>query len=493
MDASVNMFDNFDEYNQYYHIKIPLHCIVAVSKDYGISTRDSNIPWHIPADLEHFKKHTINNVVIMGSNTFFSIPETHRPLPNRLNVIITNNPHDEKFKDYHSHENLSIYTFQEFMESMEAIDHLSQQKTKYYVIGGESIYNLFKPYITHIYLTHVMYNDYSSVFDKFFFKIPSKYNIIQYSDLYTYKQYSFRFIDYVREECLHSSPDHIYLRLCNEVLKQGQTRIDRTGTGTLSIFGEQMKFDISQNIPILTTKRIPWKSCIEELLWFLKGNTDSKDLDRKGVKIWNGNSSREFLDQRGLNHLEDGDCGANYSFQWRHFGASYIDCNTDYYNQGTDQIAYIENLLKHEPTSRRIFLSSWNPCDIDKTVLPPCHVSCQFYVDNNKGLSCHLYQRSCDMFLGVPWNILSYSVLTHILALRNGLSPKQLIVSTGDTHIYLNHVEQVKTQLVRKPLAYPRLILKSCIQQKQIEDILVDDFELIGYFPHPTIKGTMSV
>lgn len=487
-----SMFDNFDEYNQYYYIKIPIHCIVAVGKNHGIATQDSNIPWHIPAVLEHFKRHTINNVVIMGSNTFFSIPDAHRPLPNRLNVIITNTPHDDKFKSYHSHKDVSIFTFREFMKFMEMLDDHVEKRT-YYVIGGESIYNLFEPYIKYINMTHVMHPENPFLFHKFFFKIPSKYSIINYSQLYHYEQYSFRFIDYIRGESRHSSPDYTYLHLCNEVLEKGEEHTDRTGTGTLSIFGEQMKFDISHSIPILTTKRVPWKSCIEELLWFLKGNTDSKDLDRKGVKIWNGNSSREFLHKRGLHHLEEGDCGANYSFQWRHFGASYIDCNADYSNQGVDQIAYVEKLLKEEPTSRRIFLSAWNPCDLEKTVLPPCHVSCQFYVDNNKGLSCHLYQRSCDMFLGVPWNILSYSILTHILAFRNGFSPKKLIVSTGDTHIYLNHVEQVKTQFERKPLAYPRLCLNSSIKEKNIQDISIDDFEMIGYFPHGTIKGTMSV
>lgn len=492
MDAYVNMIDKIEQYNQYYHVRIPIHCIVAVGKDHGISTADSNIPWYIPADLEHFKQHTNNHVVIMGSRTFFSLPDTHRPLPNRLNVIITNTPEDEKFKDYKFHKDVSIMTFTKFMEFLEMLDHLKEQR-KYYVIGGESVYNLFKPYIKYIHLTHVIHPNNPFVFNKFFFKIPCNYSIINYSEMYNHEHYSFRFIDYAREETNQILPDHKYLELCNKVLKNGEDRTDRTGTGTLSIFGEQMKFDISQTIPILTTKRIPWKSCIEELLWFLKGNTDSKDLDRKGVKIWNGNSSREFLDQRGLNHLEIGDCGANYSFQWRHFGASYIDCNTDYSDQGTDQIAYIEKMLKEEPTSRRIFLSAWNPCDLDKTVLPPCHVSCQFYVDNNKGLSCHLYQRSCDMFLGVPWNILSYSILTYILAFRNGLLPKQLTISTGDTHIYLNHLEQIKAQSAREPFAYPRLHLKSCIQEKAIEDISIDDFEMIGYFPHPTIKGTMSV
>ena len=475
-----------------YEINTPLHCIVAVGKNHGISDSNGRIPWYIPQDLVHFKNHTINNVVIMGSNTFFSLPDKCKPLPNRLNVVVTNHPEDSKFDQYRTCENVYFVTFDYYMKSLENVNHLTENK-KYYVIGGESIYNLFKPYVTHIHLTHVLHPTIKLEFSKFFFNIPYNFKINNYSILHEDEQYSYRFIDYIKEDGHQISPDDTYIRLCNQVLKHGEERKDRTGTGTLSMFGQQMKFDISQRVPILTTKRVPWKSCIEELLWFMQGNTNSKDLDKKGVKIWNGNSSRKFLDQRGLDHLKEGDCGANYSFQWRHFGAEYVDCDTNYENKGTDQIAYIEHLLKTYPMSRRIFLSAWNPCDLDKTVLPPCHVSCQFYVDNNKGLSCHLYQRSCDMFLGVPWNILSYSILTHVLAYRNGLSPKELIMSTGDTHVYLNHVEQVKQQSERYPLSYPVLNLDPSVKEKNIDDITIDDFELVGYFPHPTIKGTMSV
>lgn len=477
-----------------YRPTIPIHCIVAVGKNHGIAAaKDGHLPWHIPEDLAHFKNHTLNNVVIMGSSTFFSLPERCTPLPNRLNVVITTNPDHDKFEPYRNLENVSIVTFDEYMKSLELVVNETTERRKYYVIGGESIYRLFQPYVTSIFLTHVSHPTQKIEFEKFFFNIPPTFEISKYSELHTHHEYTYRFIEYVLVDSTVPTPDKTYLDLCRNVVATGEKRGDRTGTGTLSLFGQQMKFDISHSVPILTTKRVPWKSCVEELLWFLKGNTNAKDLDQKGVRIWNGNSSRDFLDQRGLNHLEEGDCGANYSFQWRHFGADYVDCNSDYSNKGTDQIAYIEKLLKHEPTSRRIFLSAWNPCDLDKTVLPPCHVSCQFYVDNDKGLSCHLYQRSCDMFLGVPWNILSYSILTHILAYRTGLVPKELIMSTGDTHVYANHIEQVKQQSERPPLSYPVLHLDPSIKEKDIGDITVDDFELVGYFPHPTIKGAMSV
>jgi len=364
----------------------------------------------------------------------------------------------------------------------------------HYVIGGEQVYNLFKPYITHIHVTHITHNSSDISFDKFFFQIPTSFHIHDYSPLYHYNNLSYRFINYrLDNNNTHCSFDSSYLNLCKHVLDSGETRTDRTGTGTISIFGQQMKFDISNYIPVLTTKRIPWKSCIQELLWFLKGHTNSKELDSKGVKIWNDNSSTDFLQKNGLSHLNEGDCGANYSFQWKHFGATYIDCHTDYSNKGFDQISYIEHLLKNEPTSRRIFLSAWNPPDLQNTVLPPCHVSCQFYVDSNRKLSCHLYQRSCDMFLGVPWNILSYSILTYILAFRNNLTPGTLIVSTGDTHLYSDHIDKINTQLQRSPITYPKLHLSDSIRTKNIDDIHIDDFELIGYFPHPTIKAHMSV
>ena len=298
-------------------------------------------------------------------------------------------------------------------------------------------------------------------------------------------------LTYIKNLSIHTNPDTVYLNVCKNVLENGETRDDRTGTGTVALFGCQMKFDIKKIIPLLTTKRVPWKSCIEELLWFLQGKTDAIVLNDKACKIWNGNSSRQFLDKIGLHKLEEGDCGANYSFQWRHFGAEYEDCKTDYENQGIDQIAYVENLLKNDKYSRRIFFTAWNPDDLKKTVLPPCHVSAQFYVSNDNVLSCHMYQRSCDMFLGVPWNILSYSILTKIL--RNGLKPGYLTVSTGDTHIYNDHIQQVKQQMERTILTHPELEIDKSIIHKKWNEITINDFKIIGYFPHPSIKATMSV
>ena len=307
------------------------------------------------------------------------------------------------------------------------------------------------------------------------------------------EQCHYRFLEY--KLCTFPNNfDDIYLNLANKVMKQQHFRNDRTGTGTCSIFGEQIQFDIEKYVPLLTTKRVAWKSCIEELLWFLRGDTNSNILKNKNVNIWNDNSTREFLDKAGLRHLDEGDCGANYSFQWRYFGQKYIDSKTSYekYTQ-YDQINNILNLLKTDPTSRRIFMSAWNPLDLNKTVLPPCHISVQFYVDNDNGLHCHMYQRSCDVFLGLPFNIFSYTVLTYILAKKCNYVPKKLIISFGDVHVYNNHIEQLQLQCERSRLSYPILKLSDDIRNKDFEEMTIDDFELIGYLPHPTIKGKMSV
>jgi thymidylate synthase len=294
-----------------------------------------------------------------------------------------------------------------------------------------------------------------------------------------------------------SHQEYVYLNLLQKVLNEGTYRDDRTGTGTLSIFGEQMRFDISNSIPVLTTKFVPWKSCIKELIWFLKGQTDVSILQEQGVKIWDANSSRQFLDNRGLTHLPEGDIGAGYGFNWRHFGAEYKTCKDDYTGQGFDQVHFILNELKNNPFSRRLYMTAWNPAVLDQMALPPCHLSAQFYVDidkeGTKHLSCQMYQRSVDTFLGCPWNIMSYSVLTYIFAKMTGMKPKELIMCLGDTHIYSNHIEQVKEQLTRTPYPFPKLHLDERIALMDINELSIDSFNLMDYLYHPAIKATMAV
>lgn len=261
-----------------------------------------------------------------------------------------------------------------------------------------------------------------------------------------------------------------YLDLLQEIMEQGAVREDRTGVGTKSVFGRQMHFDLSQGFPLLTTKKLHLKSIIYELLWFIAGDTNVKYLQEHGVRIWN-----EWAD-------ENGDLGPVYGHQWRAFprpdGGS------------VDQLQDVVDQLRHNPDSRRMIVCAWNPGEIDKMALPPCHCLFQFYVANGK-LSCQLYQRSADMFLGVPFNIASYSLLTMMLAQVCGLEPGEFIHTTGDTHIYLNHFDQVREQLSREPRALPTMRLNPDV--KSIYDFKYEDFTLEGYDPWPSIKAEVAV
>ncbi len=283
-----------------------------------------------------------------------------------------------------------------------------------------------------------------------------------------------------------------YLNLLQEVLDKGSLRDDRTGTGAYSLFGRQLRFDLREGFPILTSKRVYWKGVVEELIFFIKGITDNKYLQDRGVHIWDGNTTREFLDSRGLHHFKEGTLGAGYGFQWRHFGANYVDATTDYTGHGIDQLANAINLIKNDPTSRRIVISAWNPLHQHLMCLPPCHILYQFYVDvDRKELSCQMYQRSVDCFLGLPFNISSYALLTHIIADICGLGVGELVMTFGDTHVYSNHIEQCKKQLGRVPRKFPKLVIKN--HHNKPEEYEASDFALEGYDPYPGIKAQMAV
>jgi len=458
--------------------------IVAFCKNNGIGNNNT-IPWNIKDDIVFFKIITTDCIVVMGKNTYDSLPEKHKPLKNRLNIVLTNSPPD----NYESASNL-IYT--DYANVFSIIQTNIPRYKNVFVIGGVSIYKLFYNNISSFYVTYI---DKSFDVDKHFPMLTNDFALCVHSKNHwdETEQCYFRFLKYYRLSSKYEH-DETYFKLAKRVLSNNQERTNRTDISTLSVFGDQISFNIEHNVPLLTTKRVAWKSCIEELLWFMRGDTDANILKEKKVNIWNGNSSRDFLDKVGLTHLNEGDCGANYSFQWRYYGQQYKDCSTQYIKKTKyDQINNIIHLLKTDPFSRRIFLSAWNPVDLDKTVLPPCHVSVQFYVDNNKGLSCHMYQRSCDVFLGLPFNIFSYTVLTYILAKKCNLTPRKLIISLGDVHIYSNHIEQMREQMSRNVLAYPKLVLSDNIVDKEIEDININDFEIVGYFPHNSIKAPMAV
>lgn len=301
-----------------------------------------------------------------------------------------------------------------------------------------------------------------------------------------------------------------YLDLCNLIINEGEIREDRTGTGVKSIFApNHLKFDLSNDqFPLLTTKKVFLKGIIHELLWFISGKTNSKELTKLGVKIWDQNGSREYLDLIGLNNNIEGDLGPIYGFQWRHFGAKYINCKTDYSGQGIDQLDQIIKTLKHDPFNRRIIMTAWNPVDIPKMSLPPCHAFCQFYVSSSElsdkhddkkkkkyKLSCLLYQRSCDMGLGIPFNIASYALLTKMIAHIVDMDCGEFIHSLGDAHVYLNHISLLKEQIERVPRKFPKLVINEKRKKEifKIEDFKYEDFELSDYNPYPEIKMKMSV
>ncbi|KAF2091763.1 thymidylate synthase [Saccharata proteae CBS 121410] len=319
--------------------------------------------------------------------------------------------------------------------------------------------------------------------------------------------------------------EYQYLDLIRDILTHGEHRPDRTGTGTYSLFAPpQLRFSLTKPsptdpatlvpiLPLLTTKRVFLRAVIGELLWFISGSTSSLPLAEAGIKIWDGNGSRAFLDSVGLSHREEGDLGPVYGFQWRHFGAEYVDARTDYTGQGVDQLAEVIDKLKNRPYDRRIIMSAWNPADLGKMALPPCHMFAQFYVsfpgarrgeageERNGGaghgkekgvLNCLLYQRSCDMGLGVPFNIASYALLTHMLAHVCDLTPGTFTHTMGDAHVYLDHVEALKVQLEREPRDFPELVIKR-EAGGSIDGWEASDFEVKGYDPHKSIPMKMSV
>jgi len=297
-----------------------------------------------------------------------------------------------------------------------------------------------------------------------------------------------------------------YLELLKDILDNGEERTDRTSVGTISVFAKQLKFDLRKGFPAITTKKLAWKAVVGELLWFIEGSSSERRLAEithgtaEGtVTIWTPNALAPYWKDKAQ---FKGDLGRIYGVQWRHW-KSHIpegepDIDDEYgktwfdpiYKE-IDQLSILIEGIKKDPNSRRHILTAWNPGELDSMALPPCHVLCQFYVNKNKELSCHMYQRSVDAFLGLPFNIASYALLTHLIAQVCGLGVAELVISTGDTHIYTPHVEQVKEQLSRAPLVLPTLKINSTI--KNIDDFIPESIELVDYKCYPAIKADMVV
>ncbi|XP_035551556.1 putative bifunctional dihydrofolate reductase-thymidylate synthase isoform X4 [Juglans regia] len=495
--------------------------VLAATREMGIG-KDGKLPWRLPSDLKFFKELTTatsdpgkKNAVVMGRKTWESIPLEYRPLPGRLNVVLTRSGST----DIATAENVVICGSIPSALKLLAESTYSLSVEKVFIIGGSQILReaLNSSQCAAIHITEIETsiecdtftpNIDFSVFQPWYSSSPLVENHIRYS-----------FVSYVRvrssaiearasrsedsskfdverftflpKMIFEKHDEYVYLKLVQEIISSGTQKDDRTGTGTLSKFGCQMRFNLRRSFPLLTTKRVFWRGVVEELLWFISGSTNAKVLQEKDVHIWDGNGSRDFLDRHiGLPDREEGDLGPIYGFQWRHFGARYTNMHADYTSQGFDQLSDIIDKIKNRPDDRRIILSAWNPQDLKLMALPPCHMFAQFYVANGE-LSCQMYQRSADMGLGVPFNIASYALLTCMIAHVCGLFPGDFIHIIGDAHVYKTHIRPLQEQLQKLPKPFP--ILKINPAKKDIDSFVAADFELVGYDPHQEIEMKMAV
>eukprot|EP00924_Labyrinthula_sp_SR-Ha-C_P005009 maker-scaffold_1-snap-gene-18.41-mRNA-1 protein AED:0.02 eAED:0.02 QI:203/1/1/1/1/1/2/29/490 len=484
--------------------------VALLEENLGIGYQ-GKLPWRLPKEMRYFKEVTTTvsspeakNVVIMGRKTYESIPEKYRPLEDRINVVISR---QESSKLGFGPK---VLVYSDLREALDALNsHLLEEKENpvgavfsgcrlenCFLIGGASLYHqaLHQKMVDELYVTKIKSLPKETKIDSYFpLTSFSDYILVSESKPVFEKDAEYVFTRYLSKEsqCLNKE-EMQYLDLVKECIERGSIRDDRTKVGTLSVFGKTMRFDLTNGFPLLTTKRTFFRGVVEELLFFIKGDTNNKNLQSKNIHIWDGNASRQFLDKLGLTQREEGDLGPVYGFQWRHFGAEYIDCNSSYEGKGVDQLADVINTLKNNPTSRRIILSAWNPADLKKMVLPPCHMFAQFYADPvKKELSCSMYQRSADMGLGVPFNIASYALLTILIAQCTGLQAKEFVHVIGDCHVYSNHVDALQKQLKRVPRKFPKLKVNN--PTTHIEGFKYDDFELVGYKPYGKIKMDMAV
>lgn len=462
--------------------------VVACNKKFGIGC-NGGLPWSIRDDMRRFREITTKNkIVVMGRKTYESLPSQHRPLNDRINVVLTRHP------ELYSSTDTVIFTDRAF----NTLNDLEKKGVGSVcsVIGGADIYKCFMQNAHRIHMTLV---EMDIECDTFF---PHQecfewYELVDHSDVMydDREKCNFRYLTYEPRERRHG--ELAYIDLLKDIVKTGISKSDRTGTGTLSVFGRQVRFDIEKSFPLVTTKFVGYKSIIRELLWFLRGDTDATKLAKEGVHIWDKNTSREFLDKTGLHDYKEGDIGPMYGWIWRHVSAEYKGCDHDYSGEGIDQLENVIKLLKTDPFSRRIMMSTYNVSDAEKGCLYPCHGNIvQFncdVIEGKKYLSCHMYQRSCDVFLGFPYNIASYAVLSYIIAMKVDMIPKEIVISLGDTHIYNNLLSQTLEQIQRRPYPFPKLVVSPSVKEKSWEDINIKDFELVGYHHHLPIKGEMSV
>lgn len=455
-----------------------INLIFATDQNY-LFGKDGKLPWNCPEDLKNFNRVTFNtfetNVLVMGRITFESLP---KKLDGRLHVVISSKP-----------VNGADYIYPSLYEFLN--DNSFPRVDNIYVIGGvrliEDVFNNYFSLIKYVYYSRIE------------IKVDTEdglylnKNIIDMIYKYPYKINCFKDVTMYRFE-LPEHQEHQYLSLLKDCLYDGEMRNTRNGY-TYSLFNKTISFDLNRGFPLLTTKSVFMKGIVEELFFFLKGQTDSKKLEAKNINIWKPNTSQSFINMIGLPY-EEGDMGCMYGWQWKHFGAEYIDCKTDYTGKGFNQIEYVLNLLEKDPTSRRILMTTYNPAQAKQGVLYPCHsIVIQFYCTEDLRISMNMYQRSVDLACGLPFNIASnallLSMICQTLTYRTGKTymPNILNIILGDIHIYEQHIEGINYQLKRAPYEFPYLHIKN--SYKTLEEYKYEDIEVHGYKHHSIIKYQM--
>ena len=450
--------------------------VIVMTDNQGGISNQGKIPWYFSEDFAYFKNKTLYGTVIMGKNTYISIG---KPLVDRINIIVS-----KTFSE--PGQNAGYYVCKTFNEAYTLSKMFSRDT---WVIGGAEIY---KEALKH----HALGKIYRNIVNNDF-ECDNKVNFlkknINYNNVHTQvclnradgKEYR---IDFTVGNVTHKGAEQQYLSLLQKTLDSGNLRETRSGE-TFSLFSNVLNFNLKHGFPLLTTKKMFWKGIVEELLFFIRGETNTKLLSEKGIKIWEGNTTREFLDSLGLSYKE-GEMGPMYGYQWRFFNKPY---GVETSEKGIDQLKFVIEEIKRNPQSRRLLITNFNPCQVNEGVLYPCHsIVLQFYIDGSD-LSCNMYQRSVDEFLGLPFNIASTSLLLHIIAKITGLTPHMVNLHLGDCHIYKDHVEQVQTQLNRIPYKLPNILIPDFSELEEFEKTEFKDYQLLNYSCYPPIFAKMNV
>lgn len=497
------------------------HLVICTDATGNIGTNNTLL-YSVPIDMQRFSTLTTpskpnNYAVVMGSNTWCSLPCTQRPLKERINIVLTRNTN-------HAREirQSGAYPFVCMRDVLVFIATLNVDKV--FVIGGVSVYENTSLLKRVHYIHHTRIHDDASThfntplvkvnlaswgkvqaLEEWSATIPCCYSDERFSNDST-KRVSFRTLQRISTEStfflepskkedastqyVTNNSEKQYLAMLRELL-DAPRRATRN-SATLSSFGKRIVVDLSDGrVPLLTSKKMAWKTIIRELLWFVRGETNNVTLQNQNVHIWDANGSRAFLDSRGLTDRAENDLGPVYGFQWRHFGAQYQDCNQSYNGQGIDQLEACREDIVNHPESRRMIFTAWNPSDLPKMALPPCHLLGQWYVNDQNQLWLQVYQRSGDMFLGVPFNLFSYSVLVHMMAHLTNTHIGGLVYILGDAHIYENHIDVVREQLSRPTHILPKFRVKKDGGVNTWEDFTRESFELENYVCEGPLKAKM--